>query len=167
MRPTRPLPLPSIVEVTNLDNGKKLRVRVNDRGPFVDNRIIDLQPRGRPGAGLRPQGPGQGMRVGDTSAPGACWPVPEAACGALSAKPSSGPMRSSSPPSVASSMPVAVALGRVDPSRVARAAGRGQGDAAPLPALTWPGAGRSGRCDSFLRHAGRPDLPYPGWIIQR
>ena len=36
------LPLPSIVEVTNLDNGKTLRVRVNDRGPFVGNRIIDL-----------------------------------------------------------------------------------------------------------------------------
>jgi rare lipoprotein A len=36
------LPLPSIVEVTNLENGKTLRVRVNDRGPFVDNRIIDL-----------------------------------------------------------------------------------------------------------------------------
>ena len=36
------LPLPSIVEVTNLDNGRKMRVRVNDRGPFVDNRIIDL-----------------------------------------------------------------------------------------------------------------------------
>ena len=36
------LPLPSLVEVTNLDNGKKLTVRVNDRGPFVDNRIIDL-----------------------------------------------------------------------------------------------------------------------------
>jgi rare lipoprotein A len=36
------LPLPSIVEVTNLENGRKLRVRVNDRGPFVDNRIIDL-----------------------------------------------------------------------------------------------------------------------------
>jgi rare lipoprotein A len=36
------LPLPSIVEVTNLDNGRKLRVRVNDRGPFVDGRIIDL-----------------------------------------------------------------------------------------------------------------------------
>ncbi|WP_296598651.1 RlpA-like double-psi beta-barrel domain-containing protein, partial [Phenylobacterium sp.] len=32
----------SMVEVTNLDNGKKLVVRVNDRGPFVDNRIIDL-----------------------------------------------------------------------------------------------------------------------------
>ena len=36
------LPLPSIVEVTNLDNGRKLKVRVNDRGPFVDNRLIDL-----------------------------------------------------------------------------------------------------------------------------
>ena len=36
------LPLPSIVEVTNLDNGRKLKLRVNDRGPFVDNRIIDL-----------------------------------------------------------------------------------------------------------------------------
>jgi rare lipoprotein A len=36
------LPLPSLVEVTNLDNGRKLVVRVNDRGPFVGNRIIDL-----------------------------------------------------------------------------------------------------------------------------
>lgn len=36
------LPLPSIVEVTNLDNGRKLQVRVNDRGPFVGGRLIDL-----------------------------------------------------------------------------------------------------------------------------
>ncbi len=36
------LPLPSMVEVTNLDNGRKITVRVNDRGPFVDNRLIDL-----------------------------------------------------------------------------------------------------------------------------
>jgi rare lipoprotein A len=36
------LPLPSLVEVTNLSNGKTLIVRVNDRGPFVDGRIIDL-----------------------------------------------------------------------------------------------------------------------------
>lgn len=35
-------PLPSIVEVTNLSNGKSVRVRVNDRGPFVGDRIIDL-----------------------------------------------------------------------------------------------------------------------------
>lgn len=36
------LPLPSMVEVTNLDNGKRINVRVNDRGPFVGGRIIDL-----------------------------------------------------------------------------------------------------------------------------
>uniref|UniRef100_UPI00286A65C0 septal ring lytic transglycosylase RlpA family protein n=1 Tax=Phenylobacterium sp. TaxID=1871053 RepID=UPI00286A65C0 len=36
------LPLPSIVEVTNLDNGKAIKVRVNDRGPFVGGRVIDL-----------------------------------------------------------------------------------------------------------------------------
>jgi len=38
----RTLPLPSIVEVENLDNGKVILVRVNDRGPFAKNRIIDL-----------------------------------------------------------------------------------------------------------------------------
>jgi rare lipoprotein A len=36
------LPLPCIVEVTNLENGRKMRLRVNDRGPFVGDRIIDL-----------------------------------------------------------------------------------------------------------------------------
>jgi rare lipoprotein A len=36
------LPLQSVVEVTNLENGRKLQVRINDRGPFVDGRIIDL-----------------------------------------------------------------------------------------------------------------------------
>lgn len=36
------LPLPSMVEVTNLENGRKLNVRVNDRGPFYGGRIIDL-----------------------------------------------------------------------------------------------------------------------------
>jgi rare lipoprotein A len=36
------LPLPSYVRVTNLENGRTLVVRVNDRGPFVGDRIIDL-----------------------------------------------------------------------------------------------------------------------------
>jgi rare lipoprotein A len=39
------LPLPCIVEVTNLENGRRLRVRVNDRGPFVPGRILDLSRR--------------------------------------------------------------------------------------------------------------------------
>lgn len=42
----RTLPLPSIVRVTNLDNGRSVVVRVNDRGPFSHGRIIDLSRRG-------------------------------------------------------------------------------------------------------------------------
>jgi rare lipoprotein A len=36
------LPLPTIARVTNLNNGKSVIVRINDRGPFVKNRIIDM-----------------------------------------------------------------------------------------------------------------------------
>ena len=36
------LPLPSIVRVTNLENGRSVDVRVNDRGPFIGDRLIDL-----------------------------------------------------------------------------------------------------------------------------
>ena len=36
------LPLPTFVRVTNLENRRRIIVRVNDRGPFVDGRIIDL-----------------------------------------------------------------------------------------------------------------------------
>ena len=36
------LPLPTYAEVTNLDNGRKIIVKVNDRGPFVSDRILDL-----------------------------------------------------------------------------------------------------------------------------
>jgi rare lipoprotein A len=36
------LPLPSVVRVTNLENGRSLVLRVNDRGPFVEGRILDV-----------------------------------------------------------------------------------------------------------------------------
>ena len=36
------LPLPTFVRVTNLENGRQIVVKVNDRGPFASNRIIDL-----------------------------------------------------------------------------------------------------------------------------
>jgi rare lipoprotein A len=39
---SKTLPLPSYARVTNLENGRSVIVRVNDRGPFVANRIIDL-----------------------------------------------------------------------------------------------------------------------------
>lgn len=38
----RTLPFNSRVRVTNMDNGKSVIVRINDRGPFKDDRVIDL-----------------------------------------------------------------------------------------------------------------------------
>jgi rare lipoprotein A len=40
------LPMPSLVRVTNLENGRSIVVRINDRGPFVPGRIIDMSRRG-------------------------------------------------------------------------------------------------------------------------
>lgn len=50
------LPLPSIVRVTNLDNNRQILVRVNDRGPFVDNRLIDLSRAAATELGYRGRG---------------------------------------------------------------------------------------------------------------
>lgn len=50
------LPMPSVVEVTNLDNGKKMLVRLNDRGPFVGDRIVDLSRAAAVALGFNQQG---------------------------------------------------------------------------------------------------------------
>ena len=41
----RTLPMPSVVQVTNLENGRSIQVRINDRGPFARGRILDLSRR--------------------------------------------------------------------------------------------------------------------------
>ncbi|WP_217995231.1 septal ring lytic transglycosylase RlpA family protein, partial [Methylogaea oryzae] len=53
------LPLPTYAQVTNLRNGRSIIVRINDRGPFVDNRIIDLSYVA--GVKLGIDGPGTGF----------------------------------------------------------------------------------------------------------
>jgi rare lipoprotein A len=50
------LPLPCMVQVTNLQNGKSVKCRVNDRGPFIGDRIIDLSPRAAKKIGFKDQG---------------------------------------------------------------------------------------------------------------
>ncbi|MFT3991646.1 MAG: septal ring lytic transglycosylase RlpA family protein [Luteolibacter sp.] len=50
------LPLPCMVKVTNLRNGKTLKVRINDRGPFIPNRILDVSPRAAKKLGFYDQG---------------------------------------------------------------------------------------------------------------
>lgn len=52
----RTLPLPSIAKVTNLENGRSVFVRVNDRGPFVNNRIIDVSKKAAEMLGFEDQG---------------------------------------------------------------------------------------------------------------
>lgn len=52
----RTLPLPSIVRVTNLENGRSLVVRINDRGPFSRGRIVDLSKRGAQLLGFEKEG---------------------------------------------------------------------------------------------------------------
>lgn len=50
------LPLPCRVRVTNLQNGKKMTVRVNDRGPFIGDRIIDMTSASAKKLGFHGQG---------------------------------------------------------------------------------------------------------------
>ncbi|CAN5162714.1 septal ring lytic transglycosylase RlpA family protein [soil metagenome] len=84
------LPLPAMVEVTNLSNGRTVVLRVNDRGPFVDSRIIDLSRGAAESIGLLAQGVGQ-VRVRYLG------PAPRGGGGGLqiasSASPGDGPRR--------------------------------------------------------------------------
>ena len=50
------LPMPSMVRVTNLENGRSIQVRVNDRGPFEAGRVIDMTRRGAQLLGFIQQG---------------------------------------------------------------------------------------------------------------
>ena len=52
---SKTLPLPTIVKVTNLENGEDVIVRVNNRGPFVNTRIMDLSPAAAQKIGLTNQ----------------------------------------------------------------------------------------------------------------
>jgi len=52
------LPLPTYARVTNLDNGRSVVVRINDRGPFHENRLIDLSYAAAVRIGIWPKGTG-------------------------------------------------------------------------------------------------------------
>lgn len=50
------LPLPCLVKVTNVENGKSVKIRINDRGPFIGDRVLDVSPRAAKKLGFRDQG---------------------------------------------------------------------------------------------------------------
>lgn len=62
------LPLPSYAEVTNLDTGRTILVRLNDRGPFADDRLIDLSEAAARQLGIIDQGVA-GVRVRKVNPP--------------------------------------------------------------------------------------------------
>ncbi len=62
------LPLPSYVEVTALDSGRTILVRINDRGPFVNDRLIDLSAGAAQQLGITKQGVA-GVRVRKVNPP--------------------------------------------------------------------------------------------------
>ena len=53
---SKTLPLGTKAEVTNLENGKKTEVIVNDRGPYVKDRVIDVTPKAAEELGMKEEG---------------------------------------------------------------------------------------------------------------
>jgi rare lipoprotein A len=50
------LPLPCVVKVTNVESGKSTKVRINDRGPFIPGRFLDVSPRAAKQLGFYSEG---------------------------------------------------------------------------------------------------------------
>ncbi len=74
------LPIPSYLQVTNLENGKQVVVRVNDRGPFHENRIIDLSYAAASKLGISQVGTGKvEIRTIEPGEPAATSPARQAA----------------------------------------------------------------------------------------
>jgi rare lipoprotein A len=91
------LPIPSYARVTNIATGKSVVVRVNDRGPFIDSRLIDLSYTAAYKLGVLAGG--SAMVEVETIVPGAAQP-PAAASSPIPAPPASFPPPASSAPPV-------------------------------------------------------------------
>lgn len=90
------LPLPTYVRVTNLENQRSIVLRVNDRGPFVKNRIIDLSYTAAKALGIVRKGTGyvevRALQPGDTTTAKAPAPAPAPRSGGIRRTPQpSGP----------------------------------------------------------------------------
>jgi rare lipoprotein A len=77
------LPIPSYIRVTNLDNGKSIIARVNDRGPFHDGRIVDMSYAGAVMLGYADKGTAR-VKVEAVVPDGSAIPLPQATPSPLS-----------------------------------------------------------------------------------
>jgi rare lipoprotein A len=119
------LPLPSIVEVTNLQNGRAMRLRVNDRGPFVGDRVIDLSRRAAQLLGFERAGTAnvrvrilreESIQVAEAAKRGSTGAIAVASVSAPVAVASVATAPRSLPPPPAAPPPVAVATAAPPPS---------------------------------------------------
>lgn len=84
------LPLPTFARVTHLENNRSVVVRINDRGPFVDDRIIDLSYAAAKAIGMAEEGVAP-VEVEALTSPAAREPARHAATGEASELPDGGP----------------------------------------------------------------------------
>jgi rare lipoprotein A len=97
------LPIPSYAKVTNLANGKSVVVRINDRGPFHSNRIIDLSYAAASRIGIAAKGSGM-VEVERVFEPAAAQAAPSEAASTAAATPASTASVVSAAPAGASAM---------------------------------------------------------------
>jgi len=145
------LPMPVNARVTNLENGKSIVVRINDRGPFANGRIIDLSEKAADLLGYRIQGTAR-VRVtylgrADKSGPGIVPPAQEtppeiatAVAAAPSAAISSTPLPpvpgvAVAPPPPISAAPLPPPISEALPA-LPETAVTGEVDKVPVPAVT-------------------------------
>lgn len=145
------LPLPSVVRVTNLENGRSLIIRINDRGPFARGRILDLSKRAAELMGFADKGTAM-VRVQVLPEPSRKAAL-EVGAGKL-------PDFDPPPPKAAPSVDVTVETLRT-PDGVAIAPGVAQGGsvagAPPFSGITASGAGEPTPSPAFTADVGKVD----------
>jgi rare lipoprotein A len=142
------LPLPAYVRVTNLQNGRSVVVRVNDRGPFVGNRIIDLSYT----AAAKLDMLRDGTAMVEVRTVGPMSPVGDGAAGALVSVAATGT------PGVSAAAPGAAATGTPVPSTPAPGA---PAPGTPAPGTPAPGTPAPGTPAPGTSAPGTPTVGVP------
>lgn len=129
------LPLPSFARVTNLENGQSVVVRVNDRGPFHDGRVVDLSyaaavrigvhPRGTARVEVRALSPGEDARHATGTHVAAVDPATGPPSGAHVAEGTQQPASPSGMDGLVAALPVAATAIATVPAGSGAAAGTG------------------------------------------
>lgn len=165
------LPMPSIIQVTNLENGRSLQLRVNDRGPFADGRLIDVSRRAAQLLGFEHRGTtlvrvkvlkSESIAAAEEAMHGSGEVLVAAAPEAVAAAPPPPPARRAAPPIAPAYAPRAVAA--PPPPQVAEAPAEpppriAMAPAPPPPPLPPPAAHAAPSRFALISPAEAAELP--------